>query len=135
MKNLAAISFLFWICVGFVSAQGAKAQHSGGPSFEDPNRPIEVMMGHEFKIVLDSNPTTGFQWQLSDPLDERIVTLVGTEYDIPKTPGVVGAGGKHIWTFKTVGLGQTMITLKYFRPWEKGVAPIKEATFTVIVRH
>lgn len=135
MKNLAAMSIFFWICLGLVSAQGAKGQHSEAQSFEDPNQPIEVAVGQEFKIVLDSNPTTGFLWQLSQPLDETIVTFVGDKYDLPSTPGRVGAGGKHIWTFRAVSRGQATIALQYSRSWEKGVPPIKEAQFTVVVRH
>lgn len=134
MNNLAAMSFLFWICVGLVSAQGGRAQQSDVPSFDDSGQPIELTIGQEFKIALDSNPTTGYLWRLSQPQDETIVTFVGDKYEIPTTPGRVAGGGKHIWTFRAVGQGHTVIVLEYCRPWEKGVAPIKKATFTVVVR-
>jgi len=132
MKNLALMSILFWMCLGLVSAQGSKAQGSEPQSFDNPTQPIEVAAGQEFRIVLDANPTTGYQWQLSGPLDERIVTLVGSDYQIPRTDRV-GAGGKHLWTFRAAGQGQTAIGLIYLRPWEKGIPPIKKMTFTVIV--
>ena len=136
MKSLAVMSIVIWVCLGFVLAyvQSAEAQGSGGASFDNPDQPIEVGVGQEFRIVLDSNPTTGFTWQLSEPLDETHVTLVGDAYSVPSTPGRTGAGGKHTWTFRAVGQGQTVIALKYSRSWEKGVDPLKKVTFTVIVR-
>jgi predicted secreted protein len=136
MKNLTLMSIVFWACSGLVLAhvQCAKAQGSGGPSFDNPEQLIEVPVGQEFRIALDSNPTTGFQWQLSETLDEAIVTFVGDDYKTPRIPGRTGTGGKHTWTFRAVGQGQTVIALRYSRPWEKGVDPLKKVTFTVIVR-
>ena len=133
MKNLVLMSTLFWICLGLVSVQGSKAQGSDPQSFDNPKEPVEVAAGQEFRIVLDANPTTGYQWQLSASLDDGIVTLVGNDYQMPRTDRV-GAGGKQIWTFRAAGQGQTTIGLVYLRHWEKGIPPIKNVTFTVIVR-
>jgi inhibitor of cysteine peptidase len=133
MKNLVLMSTLFWIFLGLVSAQGSKAQGSDPQSFDDPKEPVEVAVGQEFRIGLDANPTTGYQWQLSAPLDEGIVTLVANDYQMPRTDRV-GAGGKQILTFRAAGQGQTTIGLIYLRHWEKGIPPIKNVTFTVIVR-
>jgi inhibitor of cysteine peptidase len=94
---------------------------------------IEVLVGEEFAITLESNRTTGYQWQLARPLDEAIVRLVGSEYKLPETRRL-GAGGKEVWTFKVVGQGQTTIEMVYLRVWEKDVPPIKRATFTLIVK-
>ena len=136
MKNLSLMSIVFWSCLGLVLAhvQCAKAQKSGGPSFDNPDQIIDVSAGQEFRIVLDANPTTGFEWQLAAPLDETLVTLVGDAYSVPSTPGRTGAGGKHTWTFKAMRRGQTVIALKYSRSWEKRVDPLKKVIFTVIVR-
>jgi len=136
MKSLALMSIVFWSCLGLVLAhvQCAKAQKSGGPSFDNPDQLIDVLVGQEFRIVLDSNPTTGFEWQLAALLDETLVTLVGNAYDVASTPGRTGAGGKQTWTFRAVRRGQTVIALKYSRSWEKGVDPLKKIIFTVIIR-
>jgi inhibitor of cysteine peptidase len=93
---------------------------------------IEVTVSRDFSITLASNPTTGYQWELADPLDEAVVKLVSREYKGPETK-LIGAGGQEIWTFRAVSRGQTLISLKYVRPWEKGVAPDKTASYTVIV--
>ena len=96
---------------------------------------INTAAGQEFPITLESNRTTGYQWQLAKPLDEAILKLVGSEYRTPESkPGLVGAGGQEVWTFKAVGKGRTEISLKYVRPWEKDGKPAKEQSYTIVVR-
>jgi len=86
--------------------------------YRDPATLIEVEEGNEFAIVLDSNPTTGYQWNLADELDAEIVVLVKTEFEEPDTE-LLGAGGEEKWTFRAEGLGETSITMAYVRPWEE----------------
>jgi predicted secreted protein len=101
--------------------------------FSDPTSPIETAPDREFTLTLESNRTTGYQWQLAKPPDEKIIRLIRNEYRIPKTR-LVGAGGKEVWTFKAVGKGKTEIFLKYVRPWEKNVPPVREAVFVIVVQ-
>jgi predicted secreted protein len=101
--------------------------------FTDPARPVSASPGEKFVIVIASNRTTGFSWQMAKPLDEKVVKFVGLEY-VPSKLDLDGAGGKEVWTFIAVGEGRTAIALKYVRPWEKDKAPLQEATYTVIVR-
>ncbi len=105
--------------------------------YDDPDETIEVEVGLEFAIVLESNPTTGYSWQLAEPLDEDIVELVSSEFE-KKTPEegegeIVGAPGEEVWTFEAIGEGETEIKLEYVRPWETDVAPEETETFTVNV--
>lgn len=93
----------------------------------------EVRAGQEFTITLDSNPTTGYQWQLGKPLDENIVKLVSSKYKGPVT-SKPGAGGEEGWTFRAEGTGKAEIALKYVRPWEKDMPAAKEQTYEVIVK-
>jgi inhibitor of cysteine peptidase len=60
------------------------------------------------------------------------VKSVGNEYSAPAT-GRAGAGGKEVWIFEAVGKGATEISLKYARPWEKDIPPVKTVTFRVSV--
>jgi inhibitor of cysteine peptidase len=94
---------------------------------------VEVVMGREFSLNLASNATTGYHWELAAPLDEALVKLVSSTYQAPRT-GLLGAGGQEIWTFRAVGRGQTVIQLKYVRPWEKDATPAETASCTVVVR-
>ena len=93
---------------------------------------IKVKVGQEFNITLESNPTTGYQWQLAKELDRSIVELVRSEYR-PSESGLLGAGGTEVWTFKAVKGGTAEISFEYVRSWETDVPPIKEKNFGIIV--
>lgn len=137
MRKLISFTIFFYLLTGAVFAQ---SQAGGRGTVDKPQvqegataEQIETTVGQTFSVTLDSNPTTGYKWQLAKPLDEGILKLVGSEYKKPATK-LVGAGGKEIWVFKATAKGRTSIRLKYVRSWEKGVQPVKEAAFTVIVR-
>ncbi|MBC7247516.1 MAG: protease inhibitor I42 family protein [Actinobacteria bacterium] len=105
--------------------------------YDNPDEAIEVEEGLEFAIVLESNPTTGYQWQLAEPLDGEILSLVSATFE-SKGGGEgeerVGAPGEEVWTFEAVGPGKAEITLAYARPWEKEAAPEETKTFHVEVK-
>jgi inhibitor of cysteine peptidase len=94
---------------------------------------IEVQAEQNFTITLKANATTGYQWQLAKPLNESIVQLISSEYLADKTK-LVGAGGKQVWIFKALKAGQTNISLKYVRPWEKNAPPQNEESYLIIIK-
>jgi predicted secreted protein len=117
--------------------QGIEKTRNGGSLnedvFSDPARPVAVKAGQTFTLRLRSNPTTGYIWQLAEPLNEHIICFIGQEYRMDKTD-LVGAGGTEIWTFRAVGAGETRISLKYVRPWEQNIAPAETVAFKVFSR-
>jgi len=94
---------------------------------------ISARAGKEFTIRLDSNPTTGYSWQLAEPYDENIIRLLEAEYT-PSTTKRVGASGVENWTFLALKKGAAKISLKYARPWEVNKPPAKEKVFLIRVR-
>ena len=98
----------------------------------DPGRTIKARKGQEFNIVLDSNQTTGYRWDLAGPMDGQTVGFVRNDYKVQES-GKVGVGGKEIWTFAALQEGTAKIIMKYARPWEKDVGESKSVTFDVIV--
>ena len=98
----------------------------------NPGEPIKVKVGQRFTIRMESNPTTGYGWQLSKALDEKVVQFVTNAYISPDSK-LCGAGGHEVWTFKAVGEEQVDISMKYVRPWEKN-QPVRTNVFTVIVK-
>jgi inhibitor of cysteine peptidase len=131
MKLLVIFTILLCSC----AIPGGNATGSGNgavENFSDPARPVKIPAGSEFTLTLESNRTTGYQWQLAKSPDENVVQLVGNRYEVPDTR-LIGAGGREVWTFKAVGKGNTEIHLKYVRPWETDVPPVKEAVFSVVV--
>jgi predicted secreted protein len=94
---------------------------------------IEVQAGQNFTIILKANATTGYQWQFAKPLDENLVQLISSKYLADKI-NLVGAGGKQIWLFKALKVGQTNISFKYVRSWEKNTLPQNEEFYLVIIK-
>jgi predicted secreted protein len=135
------IMTIIWLCLLSTAGwgQGAGPVTSSpaiGPeaccSPSDPARPITVGKGEIFALTLPSNPTTGYIWQMAKPPEDGVIQFIGNQYREDKT-GLVGAGGREIWTFKAVGTGEATIGLKYVRPWEKSNAHAKVASFKVVV--
>ena len=98
---------------------------------------ITAELGTQFALLLESNPTTGYGWQLAEPLDESLVILVSKEYEQSKESTasegeeMVGVGGEDVWTFRAVGEGKTEISLKYVRSWEPSSPDDETITITV----
>ncbi|MBM4270711.1 MAG: protease inhibitor I42 family protein [Deltaproteobacteria bacterium] len=123
-----------WLVILFMFHSGQA--FAGGDvnvrDYSDPSKPIEVAAGQQFIITVESNRTTGYQWQLAGVPDSAVVQLENVEYRVSNT-GLVGAGGMEVWRFKALGPGKTAIAIKYVRPWEKDVPPVKHLQFTVII--
>lgn len=104
-------------------------------AFTDPSMPIEVTVGDNVAITIESNRSTGYEWQLVSPMDEKFVKFISSEYVAAESKtDMVGIPGKEVWIFKTVEPGKVIISLKYIRPFEKNPQPINKADFTVIIK-
>ncbi|MCC7117187.1 MAG: protease inhibitor I42 family protein [Anaerolineales bacterium] len=101
------------------------------PELIDPAQPIEVQTGDTFHVVIDSNPSTGYHWEIVGDLSG--VEFVSTEYTADE-PVIPGSGGVDVWVFKAVSAGQTQITLGYYPPDPNATAPERTETYTVIVK-
>jgi inhibitor of cysteine peptidase len=96
---------------------------------------VQLKVGETLLVTLDSNPTTGYSWELSQS-DESVLEQKGeAEYkQAPGSQGLIGAGGKETFRFEAVGAGQTTLELIYHRPWEQGVPPVKTYSLEVTVK-
>ena len=92
----------------------------------DSGKTVKVAVGKSLTIVLEGNPTTGYQWQIGK-IDGASVREEGKpEYVAKKRPaGMVGVGGTFVFRFKAVKPGKSEIKLVYLRPWEKDTPPAK----------
>lgn len=92
---------------------------------------ILVNKGDTFKIGLNSNPSTGYQWNAD--FDESLLELVNVSYEADK-PQTTGSGGIEIFEFKAIGKNtETTINFAYYRSWES-VPPIDEISFTIKIK-
>lgn len=120
------------ILTGFMAAYSQGTTNmSDKEEYLNPGEPIKVKAGQIFTIRMESNPTTGYGWQLSKALDNNIILV--TNAFIPPDSKLMCAGGHEVWTFKAIEQGQTEISIKYVRPWEKD-QPTRTNVFTVIVK-
>jgi predicted secreted protein len=97
------------------------------------DRIIEIATGKSFSIILDSNPSTGYLWEISKQPDKSMLELVDTKY-IPSEIEIPGAPGKEEWTFKAIKTGKAIISFDYIRPWEKHELPARTESFIVIIK-
>lgn len=118
----------------FLSKRIAGIPETGLPEYSDPARPVETRTGSRFVIVLDSNPTTGYGWQLGKSFDKTALEVTEIRYEPSSDKRLVGAGGKQTWMFRALRAGNAVIDLEYLRPWEKDVPPVKKVRFAVTVR-
>jgi predicted secreted protein len=96
------------------------------------NKELKVTVGETFKISLDSNPTTGYDWTLAD-WDKSLLALADKGFINPNSsPTLVGQAGKSYWTFKALKAGKQQLQMSYARPWES-VQPLKKYQVTVVI--
>jgi inhibitor of cysteine peptidase len=76
---------------------------------------ISVRAGESFCISLDSNPSTGYSWEADFKEDDFV--LENRIYQAESS--LIGGGGKETFTFRSLTKGETIISMKYRRPWEE----------------
>lgn len=133
MKKL--LIFLFIATLLAACSRGVATEAPASPNLDisDPAKILEAAAGNEFKIVIDSNPTTGYHWEIIGELDANIVEFISRDFK-GSEPVMPGSGGVDIWAFKAVGAGKTHITLGYYPPSNDSVEPQQTVTFTVTVK-
>ena len=100
----------------------------------DEPKPIAVTVGQDFKLTLQYNSGTGYQWALAKPPDEKLLKLKGSvEYKRPES-NLPGASGDMVWTFQALAQGKANIRLNYVHPWEAGEKPAQTTNFVVVIK-
>ena len=95
----------------------------------NPPKPVRAAVGEEFKIALESDPSSGKQWLIARPLDDRFLKFIGSEY----RRGRPGVGGRDVLSFKALTEGTTQIHLKYGQLWERDETPARTTNFVVVI--
>jgi predicted secreted protein len=99
----------------------------------DSGRTITVEAGTPIQIVLPSNASTGFSWEIATAPSEAVLSPVpgNGEYSAPSSD-LVGSPGVQTFGYETVGVGTTRLVLSYRRSWSGEEA----GTFslTIVVR-
>lgn len=91
---------------------------------------LNAQLHRSFRIVVDSNPSTGYSW--TAVFDKSFLELVNSRYERP-SPQIPGLGGKQEFFFRPLKRGETVIELQYKRPWEPDVFPAEIRKYAVSI--
>ena len=76
---------------------------------------LEARVGKPFEIALGANPSTGYRWEAH--FDSSRISLAGRRYQGEQK--MTGGGGREIFTFLALKVGETEIKMILKRPWER----------------
>ena len=96
-------------------------QERNGETIEIPNHTV-------FAVQLAGNPTTGYEWTVSQA-DPSFLRLVESAY--APASSAIGAGGLYTFRFETLQPGTAPLALLYRRSWETTPS---DQTFTLTLR-
>lgn len=129
MRTFVVMSF--FMVMALFSGCGT---HGTSLTNADNGKQITAKTGETLTLALDSNPTTGYSWQVLEINNTILVQQGDPEYkQASGTEGLVGSGGTETFRFNAAGAGTTTLKLGYMRPWES-VPPIETFTVQVIVQ-
>lgn len=95
---------------------------------------IEVHTGDLIRITLESNITTGYDWQNADKVDGDILKLDRNDYvSDPNPEELDGIGGKTVIVYRALKPGKANIDLAYMRSWEPDADDMEKFSVTVEV--
>jgi inhibitor of cysteine peptidase len=97
---------------------------------DDDGGSVLAQVGQEIRLVLESNPSTGYRWSLDGALPQHL----GLDGDAVYEQGsdALGASGAETWTFRALKAGEGDLSLKYWRSFEPTAPP--ESVFRVTVQ-
>ena len=78
---------------------------------------INLKRGKSYLIKLESNPTTGYMWELTGLEHVNNVQIEELHFKAPN-PHLIGSGGVQSWNITGYCKGSTRLTFEYKQPWE-----------------
>jgi len=132
MKIISVCIALLVIFMGLSACKGGKEMKIYA---DDNGREIVCRPGDVILLSLEANPTTGYDWEIIEPLDSTVIQIGEREFSQSSTDKkLVGAGGVDRWRIKAVQRGRVHLELVYRRPWEKTAEPIDRFSLDIVVR-
>jgi inhibitor of cysteine peptidase len=106
-----------WLLVSFISMSLlmlflASCTSSTSLTGSDNGKTIQAHVGDEIDIALDSNPTTGYRWEI-EKSDATLLTLKQSNFSASNSSA--GSGGTQTLTFEAKSAGTINLQLKYWR--------------------
>jgi inhibitor of cysteine peptidase len=133
LNNRFSFIALLTLLVALTLTTACSPQQEVKAGIGDDGREMQLKKGQTLVVTLEGNPTTGYSWEVAEPLDEQVLRQVG-EAEFKAESDLVGAGGVQILRFEAVNAGETTLKLVYHRPWEKDVEPLETYSIQAVVR-
>lgn len=120
-------SLLIVVVAGCV-AWAVLAAKSTPPKPTPPGSTVETKVGATFRIVIESNASTGYKW---------VPDLSGQDFELVREDykeglGRPGAPGTQVFELKALKSGTFNLRFDYVRPWEG--QPVEQVEYTVVVK-
>ncbi len=96
----------------------------------DDRHAVSLAVGDKLEVLLECNPTTGYQWEVN-PLASKVLVPRGS--DFVSSSAAIGSGGKQSLSFRANEPGRVELELFLRRPFELGKAPLKDFRVRVTV--
>jgi inhibitor of cysteine peptidase len=119
-----------------VRGPGVGPASSGTVRVDDSHdgQKVDVPQGGSLVVSLESNPSTGYHWEVTDISDRQVLGEVGREFRPGKAPpDMVGVPGLDLWTFKALGRGTVRLLMSYIPPGRAPEGAAKTFDLQVIV--
>ncbi len=91
---------------------------------------IDLGAGERFEIHLESNPSTGFAWEISAMTTPDLVTLDERRYVEPDGD-LVGAAGTEVFVFAAGAEAAGVLRLEYVRGFDEPPVPERVVEFVL----
>ncbi|MFF3652565.1 protease inhibitor I42 family protein [Streptomyces sp. NPDC002181] len=131
LLRTAAAAALCALAVFPTEAAGAvPTAHATG---SDADRSVTLRLGQSTDVVLEENPSTGYEWQIT-ALPSPLRLKSSTYTPSPNPSHMVGRGGVHTFRFTAVRRGTGDLKFAYRRPGESSTPPGETLTVKVAVR-
>lgn len=93
------------------------------------SKDVEISQwSNSLTISLDSDPTTGYKWEVIELEGQKIVEVTDDNYVASETEGT---SGKEVWTFHVLKAGTGLISMEYSQPGEGGKNTLRKLDITV----
>lgn len=97
----------------------------------DSSSEVELGSGEKFEVRLESNPSTGYGWEVSAMTSPGVVDLVSQGFESSADENIVGASGTEVFVFRATDAGAGILRLEYVRPFDDPVVPERVVEYIV----
>ena len=97
----------------------------------DSTSEIHLQVGEQFEVRLESNPSTGYGWEIVSEAGPYAVELRTRDYVEPDAD-LVGAPGEEVFVFEAIG-DADILRLEYIRSFDDPVIPERVVEYIIRV--